>query len=90
MVAVDPTYPLLPVMCILASVLLLSVFLNCFIKRHWNLGVSFLCFWLLVDNIIIAVSTIAWSDNFTIKLYVYCDIGVSFDPLFATTRAAKL
>ncbi|KZV64284.1 STE3-domain-containing protein [Peniophora sp. CONT] len=75
MTATDPTYPFLPVMCILASVLLLSMLLNGLIRQNWNIGVAFLCFWLLVDNIIYAVNTIAWSDNYTIKFYVYCDIA---------------
>ncbi|KZV64274.1 STE3-domain-containing protein [Peniophora sp. CONT] len=72
--ATDPTYPFLPIMCILASVLLLSMLLNGLVRQHWNIGVAFLCFWLLVDNIMYAVNTVAWSDNFTVKFYIYCDI----------------
>ncbi|KZV64271.1 STE3-domain-containing protein [Peniophora sp. CONT] len=75
MSATDPTYPFLPIMCILASVLLLSVLLNGFIRQNWNTSVAFLCFWLLVDNIINAVNAIAWSDKFTVKFYIYCDIA---------------
>ncbi|KZV64282.1 STE3-domain-containing protein [Peniophora sp. CONT] len=73
--ATDPTYPLLPVMCIAASVLLLTMSLNSLVRQNWNTGVAFLCFWLLVDNVIYAVDTIAWSDNSTIKFYIYCDIA---------------
>lgn len=73
--AADPTYPLLPIMCIVSCVLLLLMFVNGLVRQNWNLGVAFLCFWLLVDSIIHAVNTIAWSDNFDIKLDIYCNIG---------------
>ncbi|KZV62314.1 STE3-domain-containing protein [Peniophora sp. CONT] len=74
MTATDPTYPFLPIMCILASVLLISMLLNGLVRQNWNIGVAFLCFWLLVDNVTYAISTIAWSDNYTIKFYIYCDL----------------
>ena len=72
---VDPTYPLLPTAYILASLMLLLVFLSSFIRQSWNLGVAFLCFWLLCENITTAADTIIWSDNADVRLEVYCDIG---------------
>ncbi|VDB95776.1 unnamed protein product [Peniophora sp. CBMAI 1063] len=74
MAAVDPTYPLYPIACLLASVTLLLVLLNSFIRQSWNLGVAFLCFWLFFENLTNGISPILWSDNALIKLYVYCDI----------------
>ena len=74
--AVDPTYPMRPIACILAAMMLLLVLANSLIRRNWNLGVTFLCLWVLVDNVLEALNTIIWSDNANIKFYVYCDIGI--------------
>ena len=87
--AIDPTYPLLPVMCIVASLLLLSLLSNSLARQNWNIGVALLCFWLLIDNIIHAVNAVAWSDNFRVKLYVYCDICEhSMDEMSCFTQAS--
>ncbi|KZV69103.1 STE3-domain-containing protein [Peniophora sp. CONT] len=72
--AADPTYPLYPIACLLASTMLLLVLTTSFIRQSWNLGVTFLCFWLFLENIAGAVDSIVWSDNADIKLYIYCDI----------------
>lgn len=73
--AADPTYPLYPTACILSSaMLLLALVTNC-VRKNWNLGVAFLCFWLFIENLTRGVDSIIWSDNSDIKLYVYCDIG---------------
>lgn len=72
--AADPTYPFLPVMSIVASVLMLAMLSNGLIRQNWNNGVAFLTFWLLVNAVIGAVNTIAWSDNFNVRYIVYCDI----------------
>ncbi|VDC05053.1 unnamed protein product [Peniophora sp. CBMAI 1063] len=74
MAAVDPTYPLYPVACVLASTMLLLVLLTSIIRQSWNLGLAILCFWLFVENLTGAINAIIWSDNADIKLYVYCDI----------------
>ncbi|KZV69629.1 fungal pheromone STE3G-protein-coupled receptor, partial [Peniophora sp. CONT] len=71
---VDPTYPLLPVAYCLSLAMLLLVLLTGFVRQNWNLGVAFLCFWLLIETLIGAINTIVWSDNAEVKLYVYCDI----------------
>lgn len=75
MPAADPTYPLYPIACILSSALLLLVLAASSARQSWNLGVSFLCFWLFWENLTGGVSAVVWSDNYDIKLYVYCDIG---------------
>ncbi|VDC05732.1 unnamed protein product [Peniophora sp. CBMAI 1063] len=72
--AADPTYPLFPVASIIASLLLLLVLLSSFVRQHWNLGVVFLCFWLFFENLTNSINAIIWSDNFDVRLYVYCDI----------------
>ncbi|KZV68487.1 hypothetical protein PENSPDRAFT_582281 [Peniophora sp. CONT] len=72
--ATDPTYPLYPIASIIATGLLLLVLLTSFIRQNWNLGVTFLCFWLLLENLTAAVNAIIWSDNADIKHYIYCDI----------------
>ncbi|KZV66761.1 fungal pheromone STE3G-protein-coupled receptor, partial [Peniophora sp. CONT] len=70
----DPTYPLYPIACILASAMLLLVLTTSFVRQSWNLGVTFLCFWLFFELSTVIVNTIVWSDNADIRLYVYCDI----------------
>ncbi|VDC05731.1 unnamed protein product [Peniophora sp. CBMAI 1063] len=72
--AADPTFPLYPIACIIASMLLLTVLFSSFVRQSWNLGVAFLCFWLFFENLTFAINAIIWSDNADIKLYVYCDI----------------
>ncbi|KZV65953.1 STE3-domain-containing protein [Peniophora sp. CONT] len=72
--AVDPTYPLLPIAYILATAMLFLVLLTSFIRQSWNLGVAFLCFWLFLENLTAGIDNIIWSNNADIKLYVYCDI----------------
>ena len=75
MAAVDPTYPFYPIASFLASVMLLLVLLTSFVRQSWNFGVALLCFWLFFENLTNGISAIVWSDNFEIKLDVYCDIG---------------
>ncbi|KZV63980.1 fungal pheromone STE3G-protein-coupled receptor [Peniophora sp. CONT] len=54
--------------------MLLLVLLNSFIRKSWNLGVAFLCFWLLFENLTHGINAIIWADNVELKLFVYCDI----------------
>ena len=75
MAAVDPTYPLYPIASLLASVMLLLVLLTSFVRQSWNFGVALLCFWLFLENLINGINAIIWSDNFEIRLDIYCDIG---------------
>ena len=75
MVAYDPTYPLLTVAYFLSAAMLSLVLLTNFVRHNWNLGVTFLCVWLLLEALADGADTIIWSDNAEIKLYVYCDIG---------------
>lgn len=85
MTAVDPTYPLLPIASFLSAAMLFLVLLTGFIHRNLNLGVGFLCFWLLLGALANGTNFIIWSDNVEIKLYVYCDIGVwPFSSVYAS------
>ena len=72
---IDLTYPLYPIVCFAAATLLLLVLLACLVRRRWNRGVLFLCFWLQIENVMAGINGILWSDNADIKLYAYCDIG---------------
>ena len=78
MAAVDPTYPLYPIACFLSAIMLFLVFFTSFVRQSWNLGVTFLCGWLLLYNLIDAVDYIVWSDNDNIKLYFWCDVSACF------------
>ena len=71
----DPLYPLFPIACTLAIVMLFLVLLTSIIRRSWNLGVAFLCFWLFFENLTFGVNAVIWYDNADVKYYVYCDIG---------------
>ena len=75
MVAAEPSFPLYPIACFLASILLLLVLLTSFIRQSWNFGVALLCFWLFFENLFFSVNTIVWSNNFDVKLSIYCDIS---------------
>ena len=73
--AIDPTFPLFPTACILGAAMMLLVLLTGIFRQSYNLGVAFLCFWLILDLAAGSASLIIWSDNADIKLYVYCDVG---------------
>ncbi|VDC06408.1 unnamed protein product [Peniophora sp. CBMAI 1063] len=81
MAPADPTYPLYPVACLVASCMLLLVLLTSFIRHSWNLGVAFLCFWLFLESLIVGINAIIWSDNADIKYYVYCDIATHIEEI---------
>ena len=55
--------------------MLLLVLMTGFVRQSWNLGVTFLCFWLVFQLLISTFNSIAWSDNNDVKLLIYCDIG---------------
>lgn len=76
MTAVDPTYPLAPISKFLSVAMLLLVLLTSLVRQNWNLGVTFLSLWLLVESIVFGVNAIIWSDNTDVRLWVYCDIGM--------------
>ena len=73
--AVNATYPLHPIVCIISVIMLSLVLLTSFVRQRWNFGVASLCFWLLLELLLAVINAIVWSDNGDIKLYVYCDIG---------------
>ncbi|VDC00657.1 unnamed protein product [Peniophora sp. CBMAI 1063] len=72
--AVDPTYPLFTVASLISSVMLLMVLASNTVRQSWNLGLTLLCFWLFLGSIANAIDSIVWSDNYDVKLYVWCDI----------------
>ena len=86
---VDPTYPLLPIASFLSSALLALMFIGRLIRHTRSLGVTFLCFWLCLENAANGANFVIWSDNAEIKLYTYCDIGAllstHFREVFANT-----
>ena len=90
MTAVDISFPLFPIASLLAALMLLLVLTTSFIRQNWNLGVAFLCFWLLLDNLFNAVNAIIWSDNAVIRFYVYCDIGAHTSPADCRTLPSRL
>jgi hypothetical protein len=75
--AADPTYPLYPITCIVCAALMLLVLTMSFVRQSWNIGVTFLCFWLFWQLLTAGVDAVIWSDNAEVKLFVYCDIGKS-------------
>ncbi|KZV75168.1 hypothetical protein PENSPDRAFT_748772 [Peniophora sp. CONT] len=74
MSAVIPGYPLYPIVCTLAAVMMLLTLLTSAVRGNWNLGVASLCFWLCLMLSSEVANAILWSDNADIKLYTWCDI----------------
>ena len=72
--AADPTYPLYPIASVVAAALLFLVLLTSFVRQSWNFGIASLCFWLFCENLLGGINAVIWSDNFDVKLHVYCDI----------------
>ncbi|KAJ7026349.1 pheromone A receptor-domain-containing protein [Mycena alexandri] len=72
--AVDPTYPLYPVLCILSACFMFLVLTHSFIRQSWNLAVTLLCVGLFLDNLTLGINAIVWRDNTDIKVPVYCDL----------------
>ena len=72
---IDPTYPFFPIVSFLASFSMLILLLTRIVSQKWNLGVTFLCFWLVLQNLANGINAILWSDNAGVRLYVYCDLG---------------
>ncbi|KAJ7189209.1 pheromone A receptor-domain-containing protein [Mycena filopes] len=72
--AVDPTYPLYPIFCIISAFLMFLVLTHSFIRQSWNLAVTFLCIGLFLDNLTHGINAVVWRDNADIKVPVYCDI----------------
>ncbi|KAJ7162667.1 GPCR fungal pheromone mating factor [Mycena crocata] len=72
--AVDPTYPLYPVLCIIAAFCMFLILSHSFIRQSWNLAVTLLCIGLFLDNLTHGINAVVWRDNADIKVPVYCDI----------------
>ncbi|KZV77228.1 fungal pheromone STE3G-protein-coupled receptor [Peniophora sp. CONT] len=84
--AADPTYPLYPIACAIAAMMLLLVLLTSFMRQSWNLGVALLCFWLFFENVSNAINAVVWVDNADIKLYIYCDIVTRLQLITAVVK----
>ncbi|KAJ7611170.1 pheromone A receptor-domain-containing protein [Roridomyces roridus] len=72
--AVDPTYPLYPTLCIVSAFFMFLLLTHSFIRRTWNLAVTLLCIGLFLDNLTHGINAVVWRDNADIKVPVYCDI----------------
>ncbi|KZV72455.1 hypothetical protein PENSPDRAFT_750905 [Peniophora sp. CONT] len=74
--ATDPTYPLYPVLSILSAALSLLILVGGLFRPsgNLNLGVGFLCFWLVLENFANGISAIIWFESADVKFHVYCDI----------------
>ncbi|KZV68007.1 hypothetical protein PENSPDRAFT_754436 [Peniophora sp. CONT] len=72
--SVDPTFPLFPMVCIMGAVMMVLTLSTSLVRQRWNLGVTFLCFWLMLELAMGSASLIIWSDNGDIKYYAFCDI----------------
>ncbi|KAJ6505353.1 pheromone A receptor-domain-containing protein [Mycena sanguinolenta] len=72
--AVDPTYPLYPILCIISAFFMFLVLSHSFIRQSWNLAVTLLCIGLFFSNLGYGIDGIVWRDNADIVVPVYCDI----------------
>lgn len=71
-------YPALPVMAFVSSALLVLILVTSAVRRSWNMGVTALCFCVLIENFMGGIETIVWKDNADIKLYVFCDFSKTY------------
>ncbi|VDB87268.1 unnamed protein product [Peniophora sp. CBMAI 1063] len=71
----DPTYPLIPIANIVASVLLIATLVSNSHRGAYNHGVIMLEGWVLVQVLIMAIQSIVWRDSWEIKIPVFCDIS---------------
>lgn len=93
----DPTYPSYPIIAILSGFALLLVLLTSLVRKSWNLGVSFLCVWLLIEIVFGSIAYFVWFDNGEIRLYAFCDIRMSVvrsakysENLYAQTLVSRI
>lgn len=74
---VDPTYPLFAIASIVSAAMLLLVLCTSLVRQSWNLGVTFLCFWVFFENLTHGINSVLWRNTAEVKHYIYCDIGES-------------
>ncbi|KAI0033475.1 GPCR fungal pheromone mating factor [Vararia minispora EC-137] len=87
--AIDPTYPLFPIVALISCVMLLHVLGTGLVRQSWNFGVMALCFGLFWLNLTFAVSHIVWAHSADLKAYVYCDIATHIQIFVAILRPAS-
>jgi hypothetical protein len=75
--AVDPTYPLYPILSIVAAFFMFLILSHSLIRQSWNLAVTFLCIGLFFDDLTHGINAVVWRDNADIKVPVYCDLGIT-------------
>ena len=73
----DPTYPLIPIICILGALCNVNTIIIVVLHMRKNLGVLMLCVWLTLFCFPRGISAIAWSDTAANKAPTWCDIGTS-------------
>ncbi|VDC04254.1 unnamed protein product [Peniophora sp. CBMAI 1063] len=73
MSAVNPSYPLYSIVSFTGATMLFLVLLTSIVRRRWNRGVFFLCFWLMIEDFMAGINGIVWADSMDIHHYVYCD-----------------
>ncbi|KZV63668.1 fungal pheromone STE3G-protein-coupled receptor [Peniophora sp. CONT] len=71
----EPTYPLVPIMNILAAVLISLSFLTSNLRGPYNRGVVMLKGWVLVGLINTSAQTILWHNSTRVFAPVFCDIS---------------
>ena len=81
----DPTYPLIPVANLLAACILVATLVSNSIRGAHNRGVIMLVGWTFVQDLIMAIHSIVWSDSSDNIAPVFCDI-CAFLPRLADAR----
>jgi len=71
--AVDPTYPLFPVLCLICPALILLVFVASVVRQPMNIALWILCFTLFFETLTYGVDHVLWADNVDIKNIWLCD-----------------
>ncbi|VDB86840.1 unnamed protein product [Peniophora sp. CBMAI 1063] len=72
----DPTYPLVPILNVLAACLLSFTLISIVLREaRSNRGVVMLCVWVLVQDTLMAIQSIVWRESWRIEMPVFCDIS---------------
>jgi hypothetical protein len=74
----DVTYPLFPILTLIAAFLLFFLMVTSALRGSWNFGVFMICLGLFCEDLIFGINSIIWSNNADVKHYVWCDIGAYF------------
>ena len=71
--SMDPTFPLIPVLCFTSSIsILLTISVNIHLRR--NIGMVCLFGWLFFSGVVLGIDTIGWANDAANRAQIWWDI----------------